>query len=224
VDDYKTMDSKANFQAAEVILKDDQQAIRRIFHEDELELKDSPAMTATEAQIRYEWMNRLLGKTNTFIQTDLLGPILTNLLAMRVRLGATKPIPTKLKRAGIANIEYQGPLARSQRTDEVAAIERGATFVAGLTQFYPEVRACLDPVEAVKHVFQRLGVPTSVMPAEAVLRKRMAEITGEISRATQAKTKADEAKAAKDQAQAQGPVSYPELPPTPPLTPTGAVA
>jgi hypothetical protein len=136
-------------------------------------MKDSPAMTATEAQIRYEWMMRLLGKTLAFIQSYLLGPIVTNLLANRVRCGAAKPMPKKLREAGgLMNIEYQGPLARSQRTDEVAAIERGASFIAGLAQFYPEIRAAMDPLEAVKLVFNRLGVPANILPPDEIIARR----------------------------------------------------
>jgi hypothetical protein len=230
IEGLKPLESASKFQVGEALLKEDIQSIRHIFHTDELELKDSPAMTATEAQIRYEWMNRLLGKTLAYIQSTL-GEIIITLLAMRVRMGAAKPMPAKLKKAGgLMNIEYQGPLARSQRTDEVAAIERGATFVAGLAQFYPEVRAALDPIEAVKLVFNRLGVPAQVMPPDNVLRQRMQQILDQQSQAIQAKTNADNASAAKDHAQARAAASgsspvqgatYPNLPPVPNLTPGG---
>ncbi len=227
MDGLKPLESGAKFPVGELIVKEDQQAIRHLFHTDELELKDSPAMTATEAQIRYEWMNRLLGKTLAFMQSDLLGPVLLNHLAMRVRTGAARPMPDKLRKAGgLLNIEYQGPLARSQRTDEVAAIERGATFVAGLAQFYPEVRAALDPIEAVKLVFSRLGVPASVMPPDNVLRQRAQEYVSAQRQAVQADANMKNAKAAKDAA-ASAPggngqqTVFPSLPPRPPMDLSG---
>lgn len=222
----KTLQSEAKIEMGMATIEEDRAEIRRIYRTDELQLKDSPAMTATEAQIRYELMNRVLGKTLTFIQNDLLSPILLTLMAMRLRLGASKPMPRKVTKAGgIFTIEFQGPLARSQRTDEVAAIERGATFVAGLAQFYPEVRAAFDPIKAIKHVFQRLGVPADVTPTDADMRKEMDRIREEMSRNVQADSKMKEAKAMKDASQATGPApgaQYPALPPVPPLAPSGA--
>jgi hypothetical protein len=233
VDKIKPLESGAKFDVAEGMLEKDQKQIRGIFHTDELELKDSPAMTATEAQIRYEWMNRLLGKTLTFVQEYLLGPIIMGIVAMRIRVGSCPPMPKKLKDAGgLLNIEYQGPLARSQRTDEVAAIERLASFIAGLAQFYPEIRAALDPLQAVKIVAKRLGVPADVMPPDAVLKKKMQEIIDSIQQAQAADTNQKNADANQKQATAHekmsglpastgGPVQYPALPPRPNLAPSG---
>jgi hypothetical protein len=203
VDQLKPLESHAQFDVAEGMLERDQKQIRDIFHVDELQMKDSPAMTATEAQIRYEWMMRLLGMTLAFIQAYLLGPVVINILAMRVRVGACPPMPKALRDAGgLLNIEYQGPLARSQRTDEVAAIERGATFIAGLAQFYPEIRAAMDPVEAVKHVFNRLGIPANIIPPDAILRKKMQEIIDSMQQAQAADTAQKNADATKKHAEA----------------------
>lgn len=243
VEKLKPLESAAKFDVSKDMLLDDQKMIRQIFHVDDLQLKDSPAMTATEAQIRYEWMMKLLGKTLTFIQSYLLEPIIIDLLAMRIQAGAAKPMPKMMRDAGgIVNIEFQGPLARSQRTDEVAAIERGAAFVAGMAQFYPEVRACIDPLETVKLVFQRLGIPANVMPPDAVLRKKMKEITDSMQQAQAADTNQKNADANHKNAAADekrggggtgqpsglggtpGPVVYPGLPPKPNLAPNGQVA
>jgi hypothetical protein len=236
MDGLKPLESGAKFDVGEAMLKEDQKQIKDIFHVDELQMKDSPAMTATEAQIRYEWMMRLLGKTLSYIQEYLLGPIVLNILAMRIRVGACPPMPKLLKESGgLLNIEYQGPLARSQRTDEVAAIERGATFVTALAQFYPEIRAIFDPVEAVKHVFNRLGIPAKVIPPDNVLRAKMKEISDSLQQAQQADTNQKNADAAQKTAKAHetmrgsplggtpGPVQYPGLPPKPNLSPAGRV-
>jgi hypothetical protein len=236
VEAIKPLESNAKFDVAHEMLQEDQKSIRDIYHVDDLQLKDSPAMTATEAQIRYEWMMRLLGKTLGYIQTFLLAPIVLTILQMRIRTGAAKPMPEKLRKAGgLLNIEFQGPLARSQRTDEVAAIERGATFLAGLAQFYPEIKAAMDPVEAVKIVFNRLGIPANVIPPDAILKKKMQEILDSMQQAQQADTNQKNADAAQKHASAKeksgggagamggtpGPVVYPQLPPKPALTPSG---
>jgi hypothetical protein len=230
INGFKTLESAGRFDVAETIIANLQAQVKTLFRTDDLQLKDSPAMTATEAQIRYELMNRVLGRTLTFIQNDLLGPVILTIMAMRIRLGVAAPMPKQVKDAGgVFNIEYQGPLARSQRTDEVAAIERGAAFVAGLAQFYPKVRAAFDPIIAIKHVFNRLGIPADVIPSEEQMRKAVAQAEAEEKRAIAADAAQKEAKAMKDTATTPGASGgngavaagavYPPLPPTPPLSP-----
>lgn len=249
LDGIKPLESAAKFDVGEGMLEKDQKQLRDIFHTDDLQLKDSPAMTATEAQIRYEWMMRLHAKMLTYLQTYQLSPICFTILQMRIRTGAAKPMPKKLKDAGgEMNIEYQGPLARSQRTDEVAAIERGMSFLAGLAQFYPEIRAAADPLQAVKFVFQRLGVPANILPPDEVIRKGMKDILDSMQQQQQANTDQTNADANHKNAAAHeklggkgrslggsmhnsrplggtlGPVQYPGLPPKPALAPSGAPA
>jgi hypothetical protein len=222
IEGVKEMVSGARPELGMETIEEDRAEIRRIFRTDELQLKDSPAMTATEAQIRYELMNRVLGKTLTFIENDLLSPVILTLLNMRIRMKAGKPLPRIVKRMDFI-IEYQGPLARSQRTDEVAAIERGATFVAGLAQFYPKARAAFDPIKAIKHVFNRLGIPAEIQPTDeemVVEAKRIEEMESRMAMAAAAK---DEGAAKKSTAEAAaaGGESFPPLPPEPPLNLAG---
>lgn len=240
IDGIKPLESQANFPVGEEMLRDDQKSIRDIFHVDDLQMKDSPAMTATEAQIRYEWMMRLLGKTLAYIQAWLADIVLT-ILQMRIRVGACPPMPEKLRKAGgLLNVEFQGPLARSQRTDEVAAIERFASFLAGLAQFFPEIRAAMDPLETLKLVMQRLGVPANVMPKDEIVRQNMKAFLDSMQKAQDADTNQKNADAAHKHASANeknkggtngvgplggtpGPVQYPGLPPSPSLSPAGRV-
>ena len=189
INGFKALESQSRFDVAEAIINNLQSQVRSLFRTDDLQLKESPAMTATEVQVRYELMNRILGKTLTFIQRDLLAPVITTILHMRIRLRVAAPMPKQVKAAGgVYNIEYQGPLARSQRTDEVAAIERGAAFVAGLAQFYPKARAAFDPIKAIKHVFNRLGVPSDVMPTDAEMQKAVEAMDEQERRAIAAET------------------------------------
>lgn len=230
IEGMKPFVSGSNFQVAESIIQEDIQQIRTIFRMDDLQLKESPAMTATEVQVRYEIMNQLLGKTLTNIQTFLLGPIIRSVISILVRVGRAPKMPTEVEEAGGAMaIEYQGPLARSQRTDEVAAVERWVTMVYGMAQFEPRMRAAIDPKRIASYVRERLGIPADLAPTEQEMDKRMKEIDEMQARAMAADAKQKEAKATKDTAQASaaGPVPgavYPALPPAPYLAPSGEVA
>jgi hypothetical protein len=148
-----------------------------VCHEDELTLKDSPSMTATEAQIRYELMNRVLGSTLSLLQSDVLDLIVMLCIQMLARERRLPPVPPKLKLAdGKFGIEYHGPLARAQRTDEVAAIERLASFVAALAKLeFQDARDVFDPVSAVREVAARLGCPAGVLISEDKVRAKIAQ-------------------------------------------------
>ena len=160
--------------SADVAIAEARAMIRSIFHVDDLQLKDSPSMTATEAQIRYELMNRLLGSTLARIQSDFLDPLIHLMVSVLWREGRVPPVPPEIRKAGGRyTVEYRGPLSRAQRTDEVAAIERFASFVAALAKLgFMEAAENFDPVGAMRSVSKRLGCPAEVMVGRAEAEKK----------------------------------------------------
>jgi hypothetical protein len=178
LDELKQLVSGANFPLNEKLIERIQAMIRHALHEDELTMKDSPAMTATEAQIRFDLMNRLLASTLTRVETELFSPLILLIVNMLWRAGKFPAVPASVtamlkKMGGRFQIEYQGPLARAQRTDEVAAIERLAAFVAGLLKIgFPEAQEVFDPAAAVREVSRRLGCPAGVLRPQEDQEKR----------------------------------------------------
>jgi len=75
MDSIEPYESKARFDVSQLQREQLKQSIRSIFFVDQLELKESPAMTATEVQTRYELMQRLLGPTLGRLQSDYLDPL-----------------------------------------------------------------------------------------------------------------------------------------------------
>lgn len=229
VGEIKPYMSGQDFPVAEKIIDMLMGQIRQIFRTEDLQLKESPAMTATEVQVRYEIMNRLLGKVLTFIQ-QFLSAIIKTIISILMRAQRLPEAPDVVKKAGgVMNIEYQGPLARSQRTDEVAAVERWVAMIYGMSQFDPRIRAAIVPKKIAEYLRDRLGIPSDLMPTEAEMDTRMKEIDDMQARAMAAEAQAKEAKANKDNAgaaQASGPVSgavYPQIPTKPYLAPNGQV-
>jgi len=204
--------------------------IRAFFHVDELQLKDSPAMTATEAQIRYELMNRLLGGTLARLQSEVLDMLVMLVYETLLREGLLPEVPASVKQkaqrgGGSLKVNYLGPLSRAQRTDEVAAIERGASFVAALTKMgliTPEqAQDSFDPDSSIREVFRLLGAPANILRSERERdNRRKARVEAE-SRAMQAEVARAEGEALEQQAmgaQAAG-LPVPASPP-PVIAPT----
>lgn len=128
-------------------------AIKRFYHANEMQLREGPQMTATEVQVRYELMQRLLGPTTGRLETEKLNPMSWRFFAIMARRGAFKPLPGVLldavggdTSAADLDVQYEGPLARAQRTIELTAQERVVSFIVGLT----EALAAVDPQKAAE--------------------------------------------------------------------------
>jgi hypothetical protein len=179
--------------------------VRRLFREDQLELKDSPQMTATEAQIRFDIMLKLLGPTFARLLTECLAPLLLGAYHALYRAGRFLKLPPKaVQKGGEFRIAYQGPMARSRRIDEVAALERLASFVAGhLKLGFKRASLVYDDEEATRQVAKLLGAPSGVLRTKSKVRELAdAEAQAEARMAAAAASK-DEATAAEKMARAQ---------------------
>lgn len=237
---FRLIESGAKFEVTIDLLTRLQSMISQAFHEDELHLKDSPAMTATEAAIRFEVMNRVMGSSLALVQTRELTPILRLTIAMLHREKRLKPMPELVRRKrGEINIVYLGPLSRAQRTDEVSAIERGFSTVAAMRKMgFEEVADLFNAVEAAREIFKRLGVPSNCLRSNeevaAAMKKRQemqasaqkAEIAARAGEAAEKAGKARMAMAQASQMAGGGMGGGGEMPqsmpaaPAPMLTPT----
>ena len=173
MDDLKPFESAANFPVVDKRLEDLRGMINKVFRVDDLQLKQSPAMTAMEVQVRYELMNRVLGPTVTRLQFELLSPLLKRAFHLMVKHNQFLPPPASvLKLDPHMDIEYSGPLMRAQRADEVGSIERISGLVSALAQgAYPEVVDVLDPVKLIRDVADRLQVPKDILRSDSEIQQ-----------------------------------------------------
>jgi len=165
-----------NWNADQLMLTDVRASVRRIFFSDQLELNEGPQMTATEVQVRYELMQRLLGPTLGRLQSEFLNPIVERAFYSMLRGQALPPMPEVLQEVGgDLDIEYVGPLARSQKMDEVTGIQRALEGIMQLAQVNPEVLDIVDVDKAGRTIADRLGAPADMLlGAEQVAELRQA--------------------------------------------------
>ena len=153
-----------NWNADQLMLGDVRASVRRIFFSDQLELNEGPQMTATEVQVRYELMQRLLGPTLGRLQSEFLNPIVERAFYSMLRGNALPPMPEVLQQAGgDLDIEYVGPLARSQKMDEVTSIQRAIEGIMQLAQVNPDVLDIVDVDKAGRTISDRLGAPADIL-------------------------------------------------------------
>lgn len=147
--------------------------IREYYMISRLELKDSPAMTATEVERRWQQMQKLLGPTLGRLQSDLLGPVIETTFAIMWRAGRLPPLPAALANAaGDLDIEYTGPLPIAQKSDVALAIEREIGLATNLVQAWGP--SALDPIDIVKAVYEHArltAVPAKILRTKAEIGK-----------------------------------------------------
>jgi hypothetical protein len=172
LESIKAFESQARFDVGALTKEDLQTSIRKAFFEDQLQLKESPQMTATEVQTRFEMMARLIGPSLGRIQNDLHSPLVSktfNALFRYKRL--PEPPPAVTERQAQIDIEFIGPMARAQKMDKVTNIERWVANLAQLSEVLPEILDNVDSDAAATETAHYLTVPPEVVRTKAAILK-----------------------------------------------------
>lgn len=165
IDGLRPYESGSKFDVSNMEIEMLTQTIRQAFYQDQLELKESPAMTATEVNVRYELMQRLLGPTFGRLKTDLLDPLVKRTFQLLYRAGQMPELPEDLQGQEM-DIEYLGPLPRSQAADTALSIQNFIGNVAGMAEIFPEALDIIDVDAAVRELAQLQGVPAAALRSE----------------------------------------------------------
>ena len=158
----KPLQIGANWQITDMKENQLRTAIRQAYYSDQLQLQEGPQMTATEVQVRYELMQRLLGPTLGRFQSEFLNPLIERVFGIMNRAEAFLPTPNILV-GQLIDIDYVGPLARSQRMEEAVAVERLYQLAMQIGQVDPGIMDIIDHDEAVRARAELLGVPKSIL-------------------------------------------------------------
>lgn len=160
--DFNVTFSKADMMRAE---------IRRIMMADQLPPVDAPTKTATEFYARAAMIRQLLGPLFGRFQAEDLAPTIARVFGLALRSGQLPPMPTSLTDASL-NIRYQSPLARAQKLEDVAAIERLQNNAMVMAQGgKPEALDLIDSDESLRIMADSLGAPSKVLRDEKAVAK-----------------------------------------------------
>lgn len=96
-------------------------------------LVETPQMTATEVMERTREKGILLAPTIGRQQSEYLGPLIEREIDLLIRQGLVPPPPPALlEAAGEYRVEYDSPLSRAQRAEEVAGTMRTIETTLGI--------------------------------------------------------------------------------------------
>ncbi|MBJ9895239.1 portal protein [Burkholderia cenocepacia] len=162
VDSMKPLQPSSNFKLAETRIEKLQAQIRKTLMADQLQPQDGPAMTATEVHVRVDLIRQLLGPIYGRLQAEYLQPLIARCFGLAYRAGVFPPPPDSLGGQNFA-VQYQSPLARAQKLEEVSAIERLMGDLTVIAQVDQTAIDNVDTDEAVRQTAKNLGVPDAIM-------------------------------------------------------------
>jgi hypothetical protein len=160
----KAFESKARFDVSSLSKQELVQSIRDAFFADDLQLKESPAMTAAEVYARIQLMQKLLGPTFGRLQTHFLNPIVSRQFMINFRNKIFSPMPVKLSQMQAdLQIDYLGTLAKSQKMDAVNSVERWMGITTAMAQVFPGILDIPNADEVIRNLAENEGIPTKLM-------------------------------------------------------------
>lgn len=124
--------------------------IRAIMMADQLPPVNSGVRTATEFQVRLQYLRQLLGPVFGRLNSEWLGVLVNRCFGIAVRNGWVE-IPESLADKPYT-VRYISPLAQAQRENEVAALERFVQQTAGVAQVNPNVLDVVDSDEIIRQM------------------------------------------------------------------------
>ena len=176
MDALKPYEGRANFAVSFEELSLLKESIRQAFRVDQLQLKDSPAMTATEVQVRYELMNRLLGPTHGRIKVDWLDRVVFNVFKIEQRAGRLLDMPAGLKELNPdIDIEYVGAMATSQKAQLSNDMVTWAGQMAELSEIYPVLKHIVNAEQLGREIGRNKSIPEKLINGEDEVKKRVKE-------------------------------------------------
>jgi hypothetical protein len=165
-DALRPLETGGKFDVGQLLMEQRRQRIQRIFFWEQLQLVEGRTMTATEVERRWEIMRRILGPTLGRFEYEFLNRVIERVFALMFRAGALLPPPEAVLGDDL-DIEYEGPLARSQKSQRVGGWEATLGHLHALQAVSPEaVVTALDNYDlddALRDQATIVGLPPSYL-------------------------------------------------------------
>ncbi|WP_028354776.1 portal protein [Bordetella petrii] len=175
VDSMKPLETGADFNVSFTKRADLEAKIRKTMMADQLPPMEGQPRTATEFYARINLIRQLLGPVYGRFQAEYLQPLIQRCFGLGMRAGLFEPPPESLLNRPYT-ITYLSPMAKSQKLEEVSAIEGTFAAVAQLASAKgdPTVWDNYDVDEGMRIAADGRGVPAKIV--------RSAEDVAEIRR------------------------------------------
>lgn len=173
MDSIEPLVTGAKVEFGQMIAADLQAAIRRPLMADLFQqLLEDPRMTATQVNAILQIIRQRIGPRFSRLQSEYLQVIVERTYGLLLRAGVLGMPPESMATADYS-VRYESPLAKAQKLDEVAGMDRFEVGLINKSQAVPTVLDGYDWMEADRHRAKLLGVPLRlVLDAKAVAKKQ----------------------------------------------------
>ena len=159
-DAWVPLESGARFDVSQILTDQLTADIQNTFYWDQLQLASDRAMTLGEVQRRLEIMQQFLAPVLSRLESEGLAPLLNRAFALMNRARSFPPLPEELQHGVNLDIEYEGPLARSQKATRLAGFEEFERLTGPMGQRNPAVLDNLDDDFSYRDLGDVAGLPT----------------------------------------------------------------
>ncbi|MCC8194345.1 MAG: head-tail connector protein [Deltaproteobacteria bacterium] len=167
-DRIATLPVAVNLEVMEAIITKRQDAVRRAFLNDRIQLAGGPRMTATEVAARERKQMLVLGPVLGRLQSEFLGPLVARVFALLYRAGTLPEAPESL-RGRETQAKYVSPIARAQKQGEAESFAAAMSFIMPIAQANPGVLANFDGDVIVRDTQDMFGYPHKYLRDAAVV-------------------------------------------------------
>jgi hypothetical protein len=147
-----------------------QRQIKSVMMADELEPIAKNYASATEVQTRAQIVRQILSPIFGRLQSEFLEPLIARCFYLALEDGTLGNIPEELIGAEITP-EYISPMARAQKLEEVASMDRFEQSIASTAQLYNGVLDVYDFDIAALKKAALLGVPSDVTRSKSQIKQ-----------------------------------------------------
>jgi hypothetical protein len=173
IDGIKPYEANARYGEAKMTQEDLRSMVRSIYKVDQLQLKESPAMTATEAQMRANEILKLFGPTRGRIQREYLSEVVQRSFNILMRNGQFPAPPESVVQyqrdkpgTEMLDIQYIGPMARAQKQDEVIQLNSVVGMAGSMAEVFPKALDKIDEDEVVDQLVELTGVSAKIIRSD----------------------------------------------------------
>jgi hypothetical protein len=190
-DAFGFLDTHARPDVSQFVFAELRQEILEIYFINQMRLKQSPQMTATEVLELRNQTERLLGPVAGRIEEEFLNPLIKRTWAIMFRAGAFGPPPAELvayllehglSEADI-DVQYEGPLQRVRRSDDALAIQATLNDAALMEQVWPGTKLVVDAEAALRELAEIRGTPGKILRDEKVVAQERAQLQADQKKA-----------------------------------------
>ncbi|SBV99090.1 putative Phage head-tail connector protein [uncultured delta proteobacterium] len=173
-DRIATLPVAVNLEVMEAIITKRQEAVRRAFLNDRIQMAGGPQMTATEVAARERKQMLVLGPVLGRLQSEFLGPLVARTFALLYRAGRLPAAPESI-RGRETQAKYVSPIARAQKQGEAESFAAAMSFIMPVVQANPDVLANFDGDAIVRDTQDMFGYPQKYLRDAAVVAKERKE-------------------------------------------------